>query len=276
MQESNLENFNAPEAGDLASREETPEPGSENPNLETREESDGGFKDIEVVEPAEGLESAYPAATLGALSSLNKEIAAGEQKIGSIENNMSDTQEKIARAREDLGLSPSAEKPPNIEAYEKELADLRQQQEIFLAQKREFEAKLKEFEESGVKIPEMNIDGIWEEALKADPGIKERAKIESDNLVQEKLDKLYDEFQALAEKDQLNLIQAGIMVSGASWQSRAVGGVSPENARELAKGFKEGKKDLAYFAGKLGKFIGMLARTVWEFARGVAIGLRKQ
>lgn len=278
MNESNFENNSSGVSGAPEVLENSPEPITEPGKLspEISGELDKDANNLEMTETSNELENILPAVTENALLDLDRNLEIGNKKIKDLESITSETQTNLSRVRDELGLPPTEEKPSSIESYEKELSELRQQKEIFEAQKKDFKSKLQEFKEGGTQTPEIDIKQLWEEAMKDDPGIEKKAEEERDKLMQEKLDKLFDEFQALDEKDQINLILVGVTINGSPWQSNSVGAVSPENAKELAKGFKEGKKDLAYFAGKLGKFVGMMARAVWEFAKGIVIGLRNK
>jgi hypothetical protein len=152
------------------------------------------------------------------LESSNK---ANEQKItrltASIEATRSAVNDARNKVREKLGLEPEIlkEDPQSVVADKDRLKKLQDEKVALGKQKEELVSQQEK-----------------EKLIKKEKGI----------ILQQKLDELFEEFEALNPRDLENILQSEKTLLGLNVESKSMGFLSPEVAQPLARAFKEGIK----------------------------------
>ena len=175
------------------------------------------------------------------LKNLGSEVEARQQKIARLTGSVEATRAKLKEARENLGLPPSAEDPPSISSEKDET-------ERLLAEQKDLEKQREEL------INRQEKERLVQEA---------KAEI-----LQEKIDELFEEFGGFDPSDLESIFQNGKTAGGKNVESKSLGSLDPETAQSLAKAFKEGikllPKILEALPGLLKEFDDQLTKEATE------------
>jgi hypothetical protein len=145
------------------------------------------------------------------LKNFEETSEAQREEITRLTESVEGTKSKLNEVRESLGLPPTEEDPPSVLSEKEKLEKLKTGQETLEKQKDELISQQEK-----------------EKLIKA----------EKEKILQEKINGLFNEFEALQASGKFE----GILKGEANFESKSMGSLNPENAKVLAKAFQEGIK----------------------------------
>jgi hypothetical protein len=145
------------------------------------------------------------------LKNLDGGIGANQQEITRLVESVEETKTKLKQARENLGLPLTEEDPPSVLSEKEKLEKLQAEQEMLKKQK---------------------------EDLISQQEREELIKEEKEKILQEKINELFKEFEALQVSGKFE----GVLKGDTNFESKSVGSIGPEDMKALAKIFQEGIK----------------------------------
>jgi len=146
---------------------------------------------------------------------LDDNLEARAKEIQKLNESIGDTRVRLNEARENLGLPSREEDPPSVFSEKDRLEKLKAEQIALEKQKEEL---------------------ITEQEK------KRLIREEKEKILQEKLDGLFKEFEALNPQEFEVIFKRGKTKKGKNVESQSMGKLDPEIAKSLAKVFKEGIK----------------------------------
>ena len=182
----------------------------------TPETESGGLERLqESAAPQEGQEAAeINFSPENHLKNLEDKTQAGRQETARLTELVEGTKSKLNKLREQLGLPPTKDDPPGLASEAERRQKLQDEQEELVKQKEELMRQERE----------------------------RLIRAEKQNILQEKIDGLFREFEALDTPDLESLFATGRNRNGELWESGAMGLLNPEIIKSLAIAFKEGIK----------------------------------